>query len=85
MNDPSYRQQGLPITSAHIESTVKQINRRIKGSEKFWLRETSESVLQLRADYLSDSQPMKRFWLRYFANQDGTNRYKTASKILQSA
>lgn len=85
MNYPSYRQQGLPITSAHIESTVKQINRRIKGSEKFWLRETSESVLQLRADYLSDSQPMKRFWLRYFANQDGTNRYKTASKILQSA
>ena len=31
-----YRRQGLPITSSHIESTIKQINRRIKGTEKFW-------------------------------------------------
>jgi hypothetical protein len=84
MNYPAYRQNGLPITSAHIESTVKQINRRIKGTEKFWLRETSESVLQLRADYLSDSDPMPKFWLRYLANQDGTNRYQSASKSLQS-
>lgn len=84
MNYPAYRQAGLPITSAHIESTVKQINRRIKGTEKFWRRETSESVLQLRAEYLSDSHPMEKFWLRYLANQDGTNRYQNASKLLQS-
>ena len=55
MHYPAYRQQGLPITSSHIESTVKLINRRIKGSEKFWLRPESECVLQLRADHLSDS------------------------------
>ncbi len=35
MNDPTYRKMGLPITSSHIESTVKQIRRRVKGSEKF--------------------------------------------------
>ena len=85
MNYPYYRQHGLPITSAHIESSVKQINRRIKGTEKFWTRPTSESVLQLRSDYLSDSQPMTRFWIRYFANQTGSNHYNTASKNLQSA
>ncbi len=56
MNYPEYRKQGLPLTSSHIESTVKLINRRIKGSEKFWLREASECVLQLRADFLSDSR-----------------------------
>ena len=57
-NYPEYRRLGLPLTSSHIESTIKQINRRVKGSEKFWLRSTSEAVLQLRADYLSDSAPL---------------------------
>jgi hypothetical protein len=85
MNYPAYRQQGLPITSAHIESTVKLINRRIKGTEKFWGRETSEGVLQLRADYLSDSNPMAGFWRRYHANQTGSNAYQNAGKELQSA
>jgi len=85
MNYPAYRQQGLPITSAHIESTVKLINRRIKGTEKFWERETSEGVLQLRADYLSDSNPMADFWRRYHANQTGSGAYRNAGKELQSA
>lgn len=85
MDYPRYRQQGLPITSAHIESTVKQINRRIKGTEKFWCQPASETVLQLRGDYLSQSRPMETFWTRYFANQDGANRYNTDSTIAQSA
>lgn len=85
MDYPSYRKQGLPITSAHIESTVKLINRRVKGSEKFWGRTTSEAVLQLRADYLSDSNPMTGFWHRYHANQTGSAAYQRASKSLQSA
>ena len=75
MNYPEYRRQGLPLTSSHIESTVKQINRRIKGTEKFWSRSTAEGVLQLRADYLSTSQPMRSFWLRYQASQTGSNAY----------
>jgi len=82
---PTYRQQGLPITSAHIESTVKLINRRIKGTEKFWDRATSEGVLQLRADYLSDSNPLASFRHRYHANQTGSNAYPHAGKQLQSA
>jgi hypothetical protein len=85
MNYPAYRQQGLPITSAHIESTVKLINRRIKGTEKFWERTTSEGVLQLRADYLSDSNPMADFWPRYHASQTGSNAYQHESTQLQSA
>src|SRR5207248_2315026 len=36
MQYAKYRQQGLPITSSHIESTIKQMNRRVKGTEKFW-------------------------------------------------
>lgn len=58
MNYPDYRSNGLPITSSHMESMVKLINRRIKGTEKFRLRAASECVLQLRADFLSNSQPL---------------------------
>ena len=79
MDYPAYRMQGLPITSSHIESTVKLINRRIKGSEKFWLQPESECVLQLRADHLSDSNPLKPFWLRWQADQTGSNQYQTAT------
>ncbi len=47
-----YRRLGLPITSSHIESTIKQINRRVKGTEKFW-NQGAEPLLQLAADHLS--------------------------------
>lgn len=75
MNYPEYRRLGLPLTSSHIESTIKQINRRVKGTEKFWSRSSSETVLQLRADYLSDSVPLVSFWLRHQARQTGVNSY----------
>lgn len=78
MNYPEYRQLGLPLTSSHIESTIKQINRRVKGTEKFWSQSTSEAVLQLRADHLSDSAPLASFWLRHQAGQTGVNAYAQA-------
>lgn len=79
MKYPQYRQLGLPLTSSHIESTIKQINQRIKGSEKFWRRTSGDSVLQLRADSLSDSQPLAAFWLRWQCQQTGSNHYQTAA------
>jgi hypothetical protein len=36
MRYDDYRRQGLPITGSHVESVVKQINHRVKGTEKFW-------------------------------------------------
>jgi len=78
MNYPEYRRLGLPLTSSHIESTIKQINRRVKGSEKFWSKSTSEAVLQLRGDYLSDSAPLASFWLRHQSCQTGVNAYAQA-------
>lgn len=77
MNYPEYRQQGLPITSSLMESTIKQLNVRIKGSEKFWNKDTAEAVLQLRADSLSDSRPLDEFWTRWRKNLTGVNRYRT--------
>ena len=75
MNYPSYRQAGLPITSSHIESTVKQINQRMKGSEKFWTESGGEALLQLRADQLCDTSPMQLFWAQRAKNASGTRTY----------
>jgi hypothetical protein len=72
----SYRKQGLPIMSSLIESTVKQIGRRVKGSEKFWSEEGVEAVLQLRADYLSDAQPMDHFWHQRAERMTGQRPYR---------
>jgi hypothetical protein len=64
MNYPKYRCLGLPVSSAPVESTIKQINRRIKGSEKFWLEGGAEAMLQLRAAQLSQDDRWKRYWAR---------------------
>ena len=77
MNYPEYRRQGLPLTSSHIESAIKQINARVKGTEKFWRNDHVNGVLQLRADSLSESQPLDKFWTRRRANLNGANRYRT--------
>jgi hypothetical protein len=63
MKYDQYRRQGLPITSSLIESTIKQINRRIKGTEKFW-DGGGEAMLQLIADRLSPSEATDAFWSR---------------------
>jgi hypothetical protein len=60
MDYPRYRRLGLPIVSAAVESAVKQVNRRVKGSEKFWLRGRAEAILQVRAAYLSEDGRAER-------------------------
>jgi hypothetical protein len=76
MRYDEYRQQGLPITSSHIESAVKQINQRVKGTEKFWSEDGSEAILQLRADYLSDGEPLQDFWQRRQAGATGQRPHR---------
>jgi len=54
MDYPRYRCQGLPITSSPMESLIKQINQRVKGTEMFWLQPVgAEAILQIRAASLS--------------------------------
>ena len=61
MDYPRYRRDGLPVSSAAVESLVKQFNQRIKGTEKFWLRGGAEAVLQVRAAYLSQDGRAEAF------------------------
>jgi hypothetical protein len=76
MDYAKYRQEGLPIMSSIIESTVKQIGRRVKGSEKFWKEEGLEAILQLRADYLSDGEVMEHFWQQRGERMTGQRAYQ---------
>ena len=47
-----------------MESVIKQLNRRLKGSEKFWLKQGAEAVLHVRAAYLSEDGRAERYWQR---------------------
>jgi hypothetical protein len=61
MNYPKYRCQGLPINSCLVESLIKELNQRVKGTEKFWNRPTAlegESIVQVTASLLSEGDPL---------------------------
>jgi len=76
MRYDEYRRLGLPIVSSHVESTVKRFNRRVKGTEKFWSESGAEALLQLRADYLSETEPMERYWQEREAGATGRRTYR---------
>ena len=66
MNYPKYRRDGLPITSCLVESLIKEINYRVKGTEQFWNRPAAmegESILQAVAGLLSDGEPLTKYIL----------------------
>lgn len=79
MKYDEYRKEGLPITSSLMESAVKQMNRRVKGSEKFWCEQGAEGIVQLRADHLDDDAPLDDFWQRRQANATGQRPYRRAA------
>jgi hypothetical protein len=76
MRYDDYRRQGLPIMSSAVESAIKMINRRVKGSEKFWSAPGAEAILQLRADALSETEPMRRFWSAREAHASSSRPYR---------
>lgn len=77
MRYDEYRRQGLPITSSAIESTVKQVSRRVKGTEKFWST-GAEAMLTLVADHLSETNTLRNYWQHRPTQLDGTRTYQLA-------
>ena len=64
MDYPRYRRNGLPVTSSQAESLVKQISKRVKGTEKFFNDgPAGEAILQLRAAILCDDARLET-WIR---------------------
>src|SRR6185437_2532195 len=61
MKYPEYRQAGMPVTTAWMESLVKEVNYRVKGTEMFWNDpEGAEAILQVRAAALSDDERLAK-------------------------
>lgn len=76
MKYDEYRRQGLPTTSAWMESTVKQINYRVKGTEMFWNNPAgAEAILQLRSAALSADDRLVRF----LTNRPGQAKLKRSA------
>jgi hypothetical protein len=78
MQYQQYRRQGLPITSSHIESTIKQINRRVKGTEKFW-NQGAEPLLALAAAHLTETNRLDLFWRNRPNQLKPTRQYQAAA------
>jgi len=75
-----YRREGLPISSCPVESLIRQVNIRVKGTQKFWVRGGLEAILQVRAAYLSDDDRREKFWLRRPRGRAvGQNRFRRAA------
>lgn len=81
MKYPVYRQQGLPVTTSLIESLIKEINFRMKGTEKFWNQENAEAILQLVAcDLRDDGQHLDHFFQRR-----KTSHFRRSTSTLRQA
>jgi hypothetical protein len=84
MDYPSYRRAGLPLTSSLMESTVKQVSRRVKGTEKFWSSLGGETILRLRGEALSDDQPLRQHLQHRARSADGTRTYRARGVLVYS-
>ena len=82
MNYPAYRMAGLPTTSCLIESQVKEINHRVKGTEKFWNDgDSGDAILYLRAAIISDGTELSE----HMATRPGRQYTRQSKKDRQPA
>lgn len=60
MDYPRYRREGLPITSSPVESWIKQLNQRVKGSDRFWEDgRRGEAILQVRTAWQGEDEALR--------------------------
>lgn len=82
MNYDAYRRSGLPTTSAWMESAVKEMNYRIKGTEMFWNNPAgAEAILQIRAAALCDDDRL----VRALTNRPGQATIRRTAPVSQAA
>jgi len=82
MDYPSYRTAGLPTTSCLIESQVKEMNHRVKGTEKFWNDgDSGEAILHVRAALISDGCQLNH----HIASRPGSHYTRRTKKDRQIA
>jgi len=78
MGYDEYRRAGLPTTSAWMESAVKEMNYRIKGTEMFWNNPSgAEAILQIRAATLSEDDRL----VRLLTHRPGQTKFRRRKKL----
>jgi hypothetical protein len=82
MQYEEYRKAGPPTTSAWMESAVKEMNYRIKGTEMFWNNPAgAEAILQIRSASLSDDDRL----VRLLTNRPGQTYLRRSVTARQAA
>jgi hypothetical protein len=77
MDYPTYRRLGLPVSTSMIESLIKEMNFRVKGTEKFWNRpDGAECIVQVRAAALCDDERLSQWIL----NRAGSHFYRRSTR-----
>jgi hypothetical protein len=72
MHSDASRRAGLPIRTSAVASVIKLIHRRVKGSAKFGSEGGAEAIVPLRADSLSETNVVSRFWSARAAQAQAT-------------
>jgi len=79
MKYPEYRRRGLPVGSGVTEAGVKQMNKRVKGTEQCWNEDGVEAILSLRGLWISQDGRWRRYWAWRPAYMDcSVNVFKAA-------
>lgn len=69
---PNFRKLGLPLGSGAIESSIRRvINLRLKSNGTFWRESHAESMLQVRAQVISDRWDASLLEMRQLLRRDG--------------
>jgi hypothetical protein len=81
---PVYRQWAQWVWSGQVEQVIealkiRQQECRVKGTEKFWSGRGAEALLQLAADYLSETKPLTTFWRERPSRASGQRCYQAAT------
>jgi len=64
MDYPRFRKNGWPIGSGIVESVIKQLGKRLKGTEKHWAVSGAEATLQVMTQLISEDGSWEDFWRR---------------------
>jgi hypothetical protein len=82
---PTFRQLGLPLGSGAIESSIRRvINLRLKGNSIYWLEASAESMLQVRAQVLTDRWDARMKQLRQALTLDARSNWTWTPRPMNS-
>ena len=74
---PTFRGLGLPLGSGAIESGIRRvINLRLKGNAIYWREENAESMLQIRAQVLTNRWNERMDELRQLRSRDARTTWR---------